>query len=107
MILTARPQIDYTDKDFDALRELKSGLGTAAVIVMDKDTDLVRAIAERAMARRSGARGLRAIIETVMLDVMYEVPSVEGISEVVITEAVVRGEGEPEYQQVQELGVTS
>jgi ATP-dependent Clp protease ATP-binding subunit ClpX len=67
----------------------------------------IRAIAKRAQARRSGARGLRAIIETVMLDVMYEVPSVEGLSEVLITEEVVEGTGQPVYDQVQEYGVPS
>ena len=40
-----------------------------------------------------------------MLDVMYEIPSVEGISEITITDEVVRGEGEPLFQTVKELGV--
>ena len=53
------------------------------------------------------ARGLRAIIEMVMLEVMYEVPSVEGVSEVIINEDVVTGEGEPHYVLTQELGVPS
>ena len=69
--------------------------------------DAVAAIAKRAQERKSGARGLRAIIEQVMLDVMYEVPSVEGVSEVTITEDVVSGEGEPEYERVKEYGVPS
>ena len=69
--------------------------------------DAVRAVAEKAQQRKSGARGLRAIIENVMLDVMYEVPSVEGVSEVVITDAVVRGEAEPEFTSVAELGDVS
>ncbi len=64
----------------------------------------IRGIAEQAVKRKSGARGLRAIMESVMLEVMYEVPSVEGISEVVITEDVVEGKGEPEFQTVQEYG---
>ncbi len=67
--------------------------------------EAIRAIAEQAQERKSGARGLRAIIEKVMLDVMYEVPSVEGLSEVMITEDVVGGTGEPVYQTVKELGV--
>ena len=69
--------------------------------------DAVRAIAEKAQERKSGARGLRAIIETVMLDVMYEVPSIEGISEVAITGGVVRGTEEPEFTAVAELGDVS
>ena len=67
--------------------------------------EAVRAIAVRAHSRRSGARGLRAIIEQVMLEVMYEVPSVEGVSEVVITEDVVNGTGEPIYTAAKEYGV--
>jgi len=69
--------------------------------------EAVRAIARKAFARKSGARGLRAIIEHVMLDVMYEVPSVSDVSEVTITEAVVEGTGLPEYQQAQEYGIPS
>jgi ATP-dependent Clp protease ATP-binding subunit ClpX len=58
----------------------------------------ILAIAERAFTRKTGARGLRAILELVMLEVMYEVPSVEGIDEVVITEECVRGTGLPDYR---------
>jgi len=69
--------------------------------------EAIRAVAHRAHARKSGARGLRSIIETVMLEVMYEVPSVEGVSEVVITEDVVNGTGEPQYGSQKEYGVPS
>lgn len=54
--------------------------------------DAVREIAELASTRGTGARGLRAIMETVMLDLMYDVPSIENISEVVVNAEVVRGE---------------
>ncbi|MBW2253851.1 MAG: ATP-dependent Clp protease ATP-binding subunit ClpX [Deltaproteobacteria bacterium] len=67
--------------------------------------EAIRQVAEKAEARKSGARGLRAIMESVMLEVMYEVPSVEGLSEIVITEEVVQGTGEPLYQTMKELGV--
>ena len=69
--------------------------------------DAIRAIATRAQDRKSGARGIRAIIESVMLHVMYEVPSIEDLREVVITEEVVQGEGEPEYISDVELQVPS
>lgn len=69
--------------------------------------DAIRAIAEKAKARKAGARGLRAVLETVMLEVMFEVPSIEGVSEVVITEGVVREGDDPEYKTVQELGISS
>jgi ATP-dependent Clp protease ATP-binding subunit ClpX len=69
--------------------------------------DAIRGIAEKAQARMSGARGLRAILESVMLDVMYEVPSVDSLSEILITREVVDGSGDPEYTTVQEYGVPS
>ena len=46
-------------------------------------------IAKKALERKSGARGLRAIIEDSILDIMYDVPSMEGVKEVVINEEVV------------------
>ncbi len=52
------------------------------------------AIARDAAKRKSGARGLRAILESVMLDIMYEIPSIRGLSECVIGEEVITG-GEP------------
>ncbi len=51
--------------------------------------EALRAIARDAMKRKSGARGLRAIMETIMLDIMYDMPSQPNIKEVVITEEVV------------------
>ncbi len=65
----------------------------------------IQAIAEKAQVRKAGARGLRAIIETVMLDVMYEVPSIEGVSEVLITQECVEGTGEPVFTRAQEYGL--
>ena len=53
------------------------------------------AIAKKALERRTGARGLRSIIESCMLDVMYEIPSNTGIKEVIITPEVVNGEQAP------------
>lgn len=49
----------------------------------------LRAVAREAMKKKSGARGLRAILENIMLDIMYEVPSEEGVEEVVINEDTV------------------
>ncbi|SFM61066.1 ATP-dependent Clp protease ATP-binding subunit ClpX [Thermodesulforhabdus norvegica] len=49
----------------------------------------LRAIARKALERKSGARGLRAIMENIMLDVMYEIPSISGVQECIINEDVV------------------
>lgn len=55
----------------------------------------IRAIAQRAIDRGTGARGIRAIIESVMMNAMYEVPSDEDAVECIITEAAAKGEAEP------------
>jgi ATP-dependent Clp protease ATP-binding subunit ClpX len=57
--------------------------------------DALRAIAKKAMQRKTGARGLRTILETVLLDTMYDLPSQEGVSKVVIDEAVINGDSKP------------
>jgi len=69
--------------------------------------EAIRGIAERSLSRKSGARGLRAILEQVMIEVMFEVPSIDDISEVIITEEVVNGSGDPVYVGAQEYGVPS
>ena len=57
--------------------------------------DALEALADKAVARGTGARGLRAILENLMLDVMYDAPSKRGVTRCVIDAAVVRGESEP------------
>lgn len=57
--------------------------------------EALRAIAKKAMERKTGARGLRTILENILLDTMYELPSLEGVSKVVIDEAVVSGGNQP------------
>jgi ATP-dependent Clp protease ATP-binding subunit ClpX len=53
------------------------------------------AIAKKALERKAGARGLRSILETVLLDTMYELPSMENVSKVVIDENTVTGDAKP------------
>ncbi|MBT8136459.1 MAG: ATP-dependent Clp protease ATP-binding subunit ClpX [Gammaproteobacteria bacterium] len=57
--------------------------------------DALRAVAAKAMERKTGARGLRTILENVLLDTMYELPTLEGATKVVIDESVVNGETQP------------
>ena len=66
------------------------------------EEDALRAIAQKAIERKTGARGLRSIIEEVMMDVMFEVPSHEDIKKVVINQAVVEGTQEP--KMIRETG---
>jgi ATP-dependent Clp protease ATP-binding subunit ClpX len=58
--------------------------------------EAVAAVARQAIGRKAGARGLRSILEKIMLDVMYEVPSQTGIKKCVVTEEVVEGKSSPE-----------
>lgn len=57
--------------------------------------DALRAIAHKAMERKTGARGLRSIVEGVLLDTMYDLPSAENVSKVVVDEHVIKGETQP------------
>ena len=57
--------------------------------------DALLAVARKAKERKTGARGLRSIMEAVLLDTMYKIPSLEAVSKVIIDEAVIQGESEP------------
>jgi len=57
--------------------------------------DALSAIAHRAIARKTGARGLRSILESILLDSMFELPGAEGVEEVAITRDVVEGRAAP------------
>ena len=64
-------------------------------VELDFTDDALRAAADKAVERKIGARGLRAVLEEVMTPVMYEVPSDESISKVVITAEAIRDEATP------------
>ena len=57
--------------------------------------DALRTIANKAIGRKTGARGLRSILETILLDTMFELPSYEGVDEVTINKEVIEGSGTP------------
>ena len=57
--------------------------------------DSLRAVARKAMERKTGARGLRSILENVLLDTMYDLPSLKGMTQVVVDEAAILGESKP------------
>lgn len=57
--------------------------------------DALRAVAKKAMKRKTGARGLRSILEQMLLDLMYDLPSLEGVTKVVIDENFVKGDSDP------------
>lgn len=57
--------------------------------------EALHAIARKAMARKTGARGLRTILEQSLLETMYELPSIENVAKVVVDDAVIEGEADP------------
>jgi ATP-dependent Clp protease ATP-binding subunit ClpX len=57
--------------------------------------DARRAVARKAIARKTGARGLRSILEAILLDTMFELPTLQGVEEVVVNAEVVEGRGQP------------
>jgi ATP-dependent Clp protease ATP-binding subunit ClpX len=59
--------------------------------------EALREVAKKAMARKTGARGLRTILEQVLLDTMYDLPSLDNVCKVVIDEKVIRGESTPMF----------
>ena len=60
--------------------------------------EAVRAIAKKSLERKTGARGLRSIMEKAMMDVMYEIPSDDNISKCIVTENTITGDGKPEIE---------
>lgn len=64
-------------------------------VEVDFRQEALEAVAEKAMERKTGARGLRSIMENVLLDTMYRLPSETDVAKVVVDEAVIRGESEP------------
>lgn len=64
-------------------------------VELDFREDALKSIAKKAMERKTGARGLRSILESVLLESMYEIPSVENVSKVVIDASVINGESTP------------
>lgn len=75
-------------KQYAALLELDG-------VELEFRDDALTAIAKKAMERKTGARGLRSIVEVVLLDTMYDLPSNKNVSKVVVDESVIRGESEP------------
>ncbi len=106
------------DLDEDALIEILSEPKNALVkqyqrlfemedVELTFNDDALRAIAQKAIERKTGARGLRSIMEGILLDTMYDLPGLEGVDEVVISGDVVEGAAQPLYiysERVEETG---
>src|SRR6186713_2891922 len=64
-------------------------------VELEVRTTALGAVAKRALARKTGARGLRSILEQILLDTMYELPTLENVSKVVVDESMVSADGKP------------
>jgi len=64
-------------------------------VEIDFREDGLRAVAGKAMERKTGARGLRSILENVLLESMYNIPSQAGVAKIVVDESVINGDSEP------------
>jgi ATP-dependent Clp protease ATP-binding subunit ClpX len=95
-----------TDLDEDALVSILTQPRNALVkqyqtlfdmenVKLTFSTDALKEIAKKALARKTGARGLRSIMEGILLDTMYDLPTYEGVGEVVINGEVVGGTAKP------------
>ncbi len=75
-------------KQFSALFDMEN-------VELEFRADALHAVARKAMDRKTGARGLRSIVEAVLLDTMYELPSMENVSKIVVDENTIKGESKP------------
>jgi len=75
-------------KQYQALFEMDN-------VKLTFEDDAIEAVAEKALERKTGARGLRSIFEDVMMDIMYRIPSDDSIESVIVTKSAVDGDGEP------------
>jgi ATP-dependent Clp protease ATP-binding subunit ClpX len=65
--------------------------------------DALSAIAKRAIERKTGARGLRSIMESILLDTMFELPGLEGVEEILVDQEVVAGTKEPAPNRINDV----
>ena len=79
----------------NALTKQYAALFALEEVELEFRDDALNAIARKAMERKTGARGLRSIVEAVLLDTMYDLPSMKGVSKVVIDETVIKGDSAP------------
>ena len=73
-------------------------------VEIDFREEALRAVASKAMERKTGARGLRSIMEGILLETMFKLPSEKNVAKVVVDESVIKGESEPllVYQKVEQ-----
>ena len=94
-LLTAEDLVRILTEPRNALVKQYQTLLSDDGVELEFDQDALLAIADKAIERKTGARGLRSIIEETMLDIMFEIPSQEDVTKVRITKAAVEGTDKP------------
>ena len=96
-------------KPKNALVKQYQALFTMENVDLDVREDALEAIAEKAIERKTGARGLRSILETILLDTMYKIPSELNVIKVVVDGSVIKGDNEPMlvYEQQESKKIAS
>ena len=89
--------VDILTKPKNALVKQYQRLFEMEGVDLSFQDDALAAVARKAIARKTGARGLRSILETILLDTMFELPGLDGVDEVVVNREVVEGNGSPLY----------
>lgn len=89
--------VEILTKPRNALVKQYQRLFDMEEVRLELTEDALRGIAKKAIARKTGARGLRSIMEQILLDPMYELPGLESVEEIVINREVVEGNAEPLY----------
>jgi len=85
------------EENKSSLVKSRDGIPTPKEIRKTLAEEALGAIARKAIDRKTGARGLRSIMEGILLDTMFDLPSLEGVEEVVISKEVVEGTARPLY----------
>ncbi|HGD1147210.1 TPA: ATP-dependent Clp protease ATP-binding subunit ClpX [Streptococcus agalactiae] len=94
-LLTAEDLVRILTEPRNALVKQYQTILSYDGVELEFDQDALLAIADKAIERKTGARGLRSIIEETMLDIMFEIPSQEDVTKVRITKAAVEGTDKP------------
>jgi ATP-dependent Clp protease ATP-binding subunit ClpX len=89
--------VDILTKPKNALAKQFQRLFEMENVKLTFSDEALKAIAKKAISRKTGARGLRSILESILLDTMYELPSFDSVEEVVISGEVVEGKASPLY----------
>lgn len=87
--------VDILTQPKNALTKQFQALFKMEGVALEFKPEALRLIAQKALSRKIGARGLRSILENILLDTMYELPSLEGVVGVLVDENVVNDSGKP------------